>query len=159
MKAAGYNSGVNLNLFHPLVKNAHAAAVPPDPHLATDIFGRYFVKGASHFDITVAMHVAARFLVAGKKRIGKLLQMRAFVFEKCCYLFTRGAVDALVSNLAFPAGKIQILFTQRFESPSLQSIRAYISDRSLDFAFVLRLSRAAGYNMHPVMAAKVRHLG
>ncbi len=93
---------MDLDLFHPLIKNAHAAAIPAHPHLVADVFGRDFVKGAGHFDVTVAVNVTLGFLITGKERVWKPLEMRTFFFEKGYDLSARCSVDALVGNMAFP---------------------------------------------------------
>ena len=110
-KAAWFNSGVDLDLFHPLIENAHAAAVPAHPHLVADVFGGDFVKGAGHFDVTVAVNVTFGFLVTGKERVRKPLEVRAFFFETGDDLFTRRSMDALVSDLAFPLLEKAVFFT------------------------------------------------
>ena len=70
-KLTRFDPGMDLHLFHPLIEDSHAAAVPAHPDLAADQFSRNFIKGACHFDITVAMNVAPGFLEAGKKRVGQ----------------------------------------------------------------------------------------
>ena len=78
-KLTWLDSGVDLDLLHALVENAHAATIPAYPDLVTDQFGGNFIEGASHFDVTVAMNVAPRFLKAGKKRVGQRLEMRTLL--------------------------------------------------------------------------------
>src|SRR6516164_10574644 len=121
-------SGVDLDLFHPLIENAHAAAIPSHPHLVANVFGWDFVKGAGHFDVTVAVNVTFGFLVAGKKRVRKPLELSTFLFEKGNDLFARCSVNALVGNMTFPLSEKAVLFTSRLEAPSLQSVGAYVSD-------------------------------
>ena len=102
---------MDLDLFHALIKNAHAAAIPAHPDLVADVFGRHFIKGASYFDITVAVNVAFGFLITGKERVRKPLEVSTFFFEKGDDLFTRRSVDALVSDLAFPVREKAVFFT------------------------------------------------
>ena len=66
-EAAWFNSAMDLDLFHMLVEDSYRAAIPPDPDLLADEFGRHFIKGARHFDITVTINVASGFLKTGKK--------------------------------------------------------------------------------------------
>ena len=63
-KLTWLDPAVNLDLLHALVENAHAAIVSAYPDLVTDQFGGNFIEGASHFDVTVTMDVAPRFLPA-----------------------------------------------------------------------------------------------
>jgi hypothetical protein len=51
----------------------------------------YFVDGAGHFDLTVAVDVAPGFLVGGKKRVWKGLKVRTFLSKTSHDLFARGA--------------------------------------------------------------------
>jgi hypothetical protein len=60
-----------LDLFHPLVENLYAATIPADPDLVANEVGEYFVKGTAHFDVTVAMDVAAWLPGRGKNPIWK----------------------------------------------------------------------------------------
>src|SRR6516165_5982612 len=106
------DSGVDLDLLHALVENAHAATVPTYPDLVTDQFGRNFIEGASHFDITVAMDAALGFFKAGKKRVGQSLQMRTLLFKTGCDLLACCSVDAFICNLAFPLLEKEVFFTQ-----------------------------------------------
>jgi hypothetical protein len=64
---ASFNPSMHRKLFHPLVADSHAAAIPPDPDLAANQFRWRFVKGFFYFDVTVPMHTAPSFLKAGKK--------------------------------------------------------------------------------------------
>ena len=54
-KLTWLDPAVDLDLFHPLIENAHAATIPAYPDLVTDQLGGDFIEGASHFDITAAM--------------------------------------------------------------------------------------------------------
>src|SRR4029077_12998425 len=101
-KLTWLDPAVDLDLLHTLVENAHAATVPAYPDLVTDQFGGNFIEGASHFDVTVTMDVAPRFLEAGKKRVGQRLEMRMLLFKTGCDLLACCSVDAFVCNLAFP---------------------------------------------------------
>ncbi len=56
------------NLFHALVEDPHATAIPANPDFAADQFGGRFVKGFLDFHVAVPMHAALAFLEAGKKR-------------------------------------------------------------------------------------------
>jgi hypothetical protein len=103
---------MDLYLFHPVIEDSYAAAVPADPDLAADQFSGNFIKGAGHFDVTVAMNVAPSFLEAGKKRVGERLQMGAFFFKTGGDLLTRGSMDTFVSHLAFPLLEKEVLFAQ-----------------------------------------------
>ena len=103
---------MDLHLFHPLIEDAHAATVPAHPDLATDQFRGNFIKGAGHFDVTVAMNVAPGFLEAGKKRVGQRLQMGAFLFKTGGDLLARGPMDPFVSHLGFPLLEKEVLFAQ-----------------------------------------------
>src|SRR5215472_7489361 len=114
-KLAWLNPVMDLDLFHPLIENAHATAVPAYPDLMTDQFGGNFIEGASHFDVTVAMNVAPRFLKAGKKRVGQRLEMRTLLFKTGGHLLACCSVDAFVCHLTFPLLKKEVFFAQRFE--------------------------------------------
>jgi len=59
---------VHPNLFHALVKDPHATAIPADPDFTADQFGWRFLKGLFDFHVAVPMDAAASFLEAGKKR-------------------------------------------------------------------------------------------
>src|ERR1700756_330953 len=109
-KATWFNPAMDLDLFHLLVENSYTATVPSDPDLVTDKFGWNFVISARHFDVTVTMDVAPGFLEAGKERVGQWLQGGTFLFKTGCDLFARGAMDALVGNLAFPMRKKEVFF-------------------------------------------------
>ena len=108
---------MDLDLLHPLVENAYAATIPADPDLVANELGGYFVEGAAHFDVTVAVDVAPGFLVGGKKRVWKWLKMRTFLLKTGHDLFTRRAMDTLVGDTAFPVTKKEVFFTQRLEAP------------------------------------------
>ncbi len=99
---AGCDAGMHPNLFHALVEDPHAAAIPADPDLAADQFRWRFVKGFFDFHVTVPMDAAPCFLEAGKKRFRQWLQVRAFFFKTGGDLFARRAMDALVGDAAFP---------------------------------------------------------
>ena len=101
-EAAWFNSAMDLDLSHMLVEDSYRAAIPPDPDLLADEFGRHFVKGACHFDVAVAMDVALGFLKTGKKRVGQWLQAGTFFFKEAQDLFARRAVDTLIGDLSFP---------------------------------------------------------
>ena len=103
---------MDLNLFHLLVEDSHTPAIPSDPDLVADEFGRNLVISACHFDVTVAMNTALGFLEAGKERLGQCLQIGAFLFKTSCDLFARCAMDALVSHLTFPTPKKEVFFNQ-----------------------------------------------
>jgi hypothetical protein len=103
---------MHLHLLEPLIENAYAAAVPTHPNLAPNIFGRHFVIGARDFHVTIAMHGAARFLVAGKNHRRQRLQMRAFFSEADEDLLARGAVNASISHVLFPLRQMQVLRTE-----------------------------------------------
>ena len=60
---------VHRNLFHALVEDPYATAIPAHPDFATNEFWGRFVKGSSYFHITVPMNTAPSFLKAGKKRL------------------------------------------------------------------------------------------
>src|ERR1700760_2388018 len=62
---AGFLPSVHPNLFHALVEDLHATAIPADPDFAADQFGWRFVKGFCDFHVAVPMHAAASFLEAG----------------------------------------------------------------------------------------------
>ena len=111
-KLAWLNPVMDLDLFHPLIENAHATAVPAYPDLVTDQFGGNFIEGASHFDVTVAVDVASRFLKAGKKRVGQRLEMSTLLFKTGCDLLACCSVNAFVCNLAFPLLEKAVFFTQ-----------------------------------------------
>ena len=65
---ARFLPSVHPNLFHALVEDLHATAIPADPDFAADQFGWRFVKGFFHFHVAVPMDAALAFLEAGKKR-------------------------------------------------------------------------------------------
>jgi hypothetical protein len=94
---------MDLDLFHPLVEDSYAATIPAHPDLVANELGGYFVEGARHFDVTVAVDVAPGFLVTGKKRVWKWLKVGTFFFKTGHDLFARRAMDALVGDTAFPA--------------------------------------------------------
>ena len=108
-----------MDLFHPLIENAHATAIPTHPYLVANIFGGDFVKGAGHLDITVPMNVTLGFLITRKERARKPLEVRTFFFEKGYDLFARRTVDTLIGDMTFPLRQEAVLFTQRFEAPAL----------------------------------------
>ena len=111
-EAAWFNSAMDLDLFHMLVEDSYAATVPQYPDLLADEFGRYFVIGARHFDIAVAMDVALGFLKTGKQRVRQWLQVGAFFFKEAQNLFARRAVDTLIGDLSFPLLEKEVFFTQ-----------------------------------------------
>ena len=53
--------GVQGDLFHARVVDAHQPQIPPRPHPPPDIFGRHRVIRPGHFDVPVQMHVAQGF--------------------------------------------------------------------------------------------------
>ena len=110
-KATWFNPAMDLDLFHLLVEDSYTAAVPSDPDLVADKFGRNFVISARHFDVTVAMDVAPGFLEARKERVGQWLQVGTFLFKTGCDLFARRAMDALVGNLVSPTFKKEVFFS------------------------------------------------
>ena len=101
-KLTWFDSGMDLHLFHPLIEDSYAAAVPAHPDLAADQFRGNFIKGAGHFDVTVAMNVAPGFLEAGKKRVGQRLQMGTFLFKTGGDLLARGPMDPFDQPPGFP---------------------------------------------------------
>jgi hypothetical protein len=157
-KATWFNSGMDLDLFHPLVENSYAATIPSDPDLVANELDGYFVEGAAHFDVTVAVDVAPGFLVGGKKRVWKWLKVRPFLLKTSHDLFARRAMDTLVGDTAFPVTKKEVFFTQRLEAPSLQSVGAHVSDPALHFTFVLRRPGTTRNDMDAVVSAKVSQL-
>ena len=70
---ARLQAGVDGDLLQPLVEDAHHASIPTRPDRAPDVFRRRFVVGLGHFHIAVAMHAAARFLVAREEPGGQRL--------------------------------------------------------------------------------------
>ena len=101
-KLAGFDTGMHGHLFQPLVENAHTAAIPAHPDLASDKFRWCFVKGFFYFDLTVPMHTAPSFLEASKKRLWQSLQMLTFLFKTGRDLFTCRTMDPFVGDTAFP---------------------------------------------------------
>src|ERR1700751_2448038 len=99
---ASIDAGVHGHLFHALVEDPYAAAVPAHPDLAPNKFLWRFVKGFFYFDVTIPMHTAPGFLEARKKGLGQRLQMRSFLFKTGSDLFAGRAMDPLVSDAAFP---------------------------------------------------------
>ena len=99
---ASFEPSMHPDLFHALVEDPYAAAVPPYPDLAPNKFGWRFVKGFFYFHVTVPMHAAPCFLEARKKRDRQRLQVRAFLCKTGGHLLARRAVDALVGDAAFP---------------------------------------------------------
>jgi hypothetical protein len=95
----------DLDLFHPQIEDAHAAVIPAHLHLVADVFGRDFVKGAGHFDVTIAVNVTLSFLMTGKERVRKPLEERPFFFEQGHDLFARCSVDALVGDMTIPSDR------------------------------------------------------
>jgi hypothetical protein len=67
---AGFLPSVHPNLFHTLIENLQATAIPADPDFAADQLGRRFVKGFFDFHLAVPMDAAASFLEAGKSDAG-----------------------------------------------------------------------------------------
>ena len=157
-KATWLNSGMDLDLFHPLVENSDAATIPADPDLVANELGGYFVEGAGHFDVTVAVDVAPSFLVGGKKRVWQWLKVGTFLLKTGHDLFAGRAMDPLVGDTAFPVTKKEVFFTQRLEASSLQSIGAHVSDPALHFPFVLRRPGTTRNDMQAVVATKVSQL-
>src|SRR6478609_2279854 len=158
-KVARFDPGVDLNLVHSLIEDSDAATVPAYPDLVADKFGRNFIKGACHFNVTVAMDVASGFLEAGKERGGQRLQMGTFLFKAGDDLLARCPMDAFVSHLAFPLLEKEVLFAQGLEPPSLQCVGTYIGNSSLHLAFVLGLIGPARHDVESVMPTKVGQFG
>src|SRR5271166_5317885 len=119
---AGFPPSVHPNLFHALVEDLHATAIPADPDFAADQFGRRFVKGFFDFHVAVPMYATASFLEAGKKRCREWLQVRAFFFKTGGHLLARRAVDALVGDTAFPMTQEEVFLGKGLESPPLECI-------------------------------------
>src|SRR3984885_8072515 len=57
-KLTRFDPGMDLYLFHPLIEDSYATTIPAHQDLAADQFSGNFIKGAGHFDVTVAMNVA-----------------------------------------------------------------------------------------------------
>jgi hypothetical protein len=103
-KVARFNPGMDLHLFYSLIEDSYIATVTAHPDLGADKFSGNFIKGASHFDIAVAMNVAPSFLGTGKKRVGKRLQMGASSSQRWrpVYVLSHEYVFQPFSHLTFP---------------------------------------------------------
>jgi hypothetical protein len=84
------------NLFHALIEDAHAPAIPARPDFATNEFWGRFVKGPFYFHITVPMNIAPSFLKAGKQRLRQWLEVRPLLFKTGSHLLTCRAMGFML---------------------------------------------------------------
>src|SRR5438552_4201967 len=138
---AGLDPHMHLDLFHAQIEDAHAAAVPPHPDLAANVFGSHLIVGFGHLDIAITVDAALCLLVTRKERRRQRFEMSALFFKASFHLTTRGAVDAFTGNVVFPMSQKEVLFCERTETASLQGVVLCVGDRSLHLSLVLRCSR------------------
>src|SRR4029077_12660215 len=155
---AGLPPSVHPNLFHALVKDPYATAIPSHPDFAANQFGGRFVKSSFYFHVTVPMHTAPSFLEAGKKRLREWLEGRPLLFKTGSHLLARRAMDALVGDTAFPITKEEVFLGQGLEAPALESIVPKVGHSPLHLTFVLRHRGTTRHDVHAVVPAEVSQL-
>src|SRR5580704_11716719 len=106
------------------------------PDLLANQFGRRFIKSFCYFHVTVAVDIAPRFLVAGKKRLRQRLQVPAFLFKTSGHLFACRAMDAFVGDTAFPIAKKEVFLGQGLEAPAFERVGSHVTDTAFHLTFV-----------------------
>ena len=136
-EAARFQPGMDGDLFHAVVVDAHVAAVPTHPDSCADILLGHLVVGASYFHVAVTVDFSAAFLEAFKKTLGQGSQGGFFHLRKMLlYLLAGGAVDTLVSYRAFPLAQVGIDLGQALEPAASQGVVFDVFDRVFHFALV-----------------------
>ena len=153
---AGLQPRMSTDLLHAVIEQAHHAPVPAHPHLAPDELRRGLVIGLGHFHKTVALHLAASFLITFVNRGRQRPQGLAFLLKHGGHLPPGGAMHAFVSNVLLPVPQMGVLFGQRGELPPLERVVFGVAHAAFHLALVLGRIGTAGHRCHAVVAAKIR---
>ena len=147
------------DLSHLLVEHTHDARVPTNPNRSSKIFGRYGVVRLHHFDMTVTMDLALRFVKQGEWFAAQGTQRRPLdLLEHLSDMLASRPMNPRVGDGSFPVLQVLVLFLQVSERSSFESIRFDVPNAALDLPLVSRHIRFCRKERRAVVHTEVTNL-
>lgn len=159
-EATGLNPGMNADLLHLLVIDAHNPGLGADPDAPADILRRDRVVGLGELHMAVAVDGAWCLLETGEEHRRQGPQCGPLDgIETLEDLLAHGAVNAGVGDGGLPMGEENILLGEARKLAAPERVLLYVVDPALDLALVPGHRGLGGREERLVVPAKLEQLG
>ena len=158
-EATGFGAGVDADLLHLEVKDAHEPRLGAYPQLPADKLRGHGIVRLLKLDVAVAVNRALGFGEAGKQISGKWSECGPLRGEELGDLLLDRAVNARVGHGRFPLHQELVLLRQARKLAAPEGIFLDVVDSGLDLALMAGHGGLGGGQDGAVVPAEVHELG